>query len=290
MYKFVAIDLDGTLLNSYGEVSKENKEAIKKAIENGVEVVLSSGRVSTSVKNIAYETGADNYLIAGNGASIYDIKNNEMIYDKYMEKEKILKICEICEKNSIYYNVYTENSILAKNLNHNVLFYHYENLKKPDGKKTSINIVPNLYQYIKELDENKFLKITICDESQIVFKSIINKLRKIKGIDVLDVAHMSRKVIKAGTEDVNIAYFYTEITNKNVNKWSAIEYLIKKLNIKQEEVVAIGDNVNDKEMIENAGLGVVMGNSAPYIKEMGDVVVSDNNSNGVAEAFNKHIL
>lgn len=109
-------------------------------------------------------------------------------------------------------------------------------------------------------------------------------------IDVLDVSHMSRKTIKDGTEDVQIEYFYTEITNKNVNKWTAIEYLLELENISPEEVMAIGDNVNDKEMIENSGLGVVMGNSSEQMKALGNVVVSDNNSDGIVEAIQEYIL
>lgn len=101
---------------------------------------------------------------------------------------------------------------------------------------------------------------------------------------------MSRKTIKDGTDNIQIEYFYTEITNKNVNKWTAIEYLLDKQKILPEEVIAIGDNVNDKEMIENAGLGVVMGNSSPQMKEIADIVVSDNNSDGIAEAIEKFIL
>ena len=109
-------------------------------------------------------------------------------------------------------------------------------------------------------------------------------------IDVLDVLHMSRKTIKDGTEDVQIEYFYTEITNKNVNKWTAIEYLLELENIRPEEVMAIGDNVNDKEMIENSGLGVVMGNSSDQMKALANVVVSDNNSDGIVEAIQEYIL
>lgn len=75
-----------------------------------------------------------------------------------------------------------------------------------------------------------------------------------------------------------------------MNKWTAIEYLLEKLNIKKEEVLAIGDNVNDKEMIEGAGLGVVMGNSNPKMKEIADVIVADNNSEGVLEALNKFVI
>ena len=66
MYKLIAIDLDGTLLNSYGEVTLENKEAIKKAISKGVEVVLASGRPIMSVKNLANELKANKYIICGN--------------------------------------------------------------------------------------------------------------------------------------------------------------------------------------------------------------------------------
>ena len=115
-------------------------------------------------------------------------------------------------------------------------------------------------------------------------------LRQVKHIDVLDVGHMSRKFIENGTEIVPIEYFYTEITNENVNKWDALQFLIEKLGIKPEEVMAIGDNVNDIKMIENAGLGIIMDNSAPYIKELADVVVADNNSDGVAEAIEKYVL
>ena len=65
---------------------------------------------------------------------------------------------------------------------------------------------------------------------------------------------------------------------------------MEKLNIKPEEVVAIGDNMNDKEMIQEAGLGVVMGNSNPKMKELADEIVSDNNSEGVLEAINRFVL
>ena len=120
-----------------------------------------------------------------------------------------------------------------------------------------------------------------------IFNSIIKKLRAIKKIDVLDVAHMSRKIIKSGTEEVSLAYYYTEITWEDVDKWNAIEWLADKLNIQKEEIMAIGYNVNDKLMIENAGIGVAMGNSAPYIKEIADKVVASNNEDGVAEALSQ---
>ena len=290
MYKLIAIDLDGTLLNSRGEVSEATKEALKKVKNQGTEVVLTSGRPISSTKTIAMELEMDNYLISGNGAVVYDIKNEEVICDRYLNKNQILKIIKICEENSFYYNIYTDDEVIAKSLNYNILFYHNENIKKVEEKRTHINIVQDVEKYIEQSGKEKFLKITVCDESKLIFNSIIKKLKEIKNIDVLEFEYMSRKKIKFGTDNIDIQYYYTEITNKDVNKWTAIEFLINKLNINGQEVAAIGDNMNDKEMILNSGLGIVMGNSNPQIKDIADVIVADNNSEGVLEAINKYIL
>ena len=213
------------------------------------------------------------------------MKKEEIIYDKFINKDKALQIINICEQNSIYYNIYTEDMVIAKSLNNNVLFYHQENANKPDTKKTKINLVEDIYEYVNNLKNNNILKFTISDSNNIIFNGIIKKLREIKNIDVLDVAHMSRKIIKSGTEEISLEYYYTEITSENVDKWNAIKWLAEKLKIDNKEIMAIGDNINDKMMIENAGLGVAMGNSAPYIKEIADKVVEDNNNDGVAQAI-----
>ena len=227
MYQLIAIDLDGTLLNSYGVVTDRTKQTIKKCIDKGIEIVLASGRPNDSIEAIAKEIGAEHYFIAGNGALIYDIKKQKVIYEKYMSKEKVLEIIKLCEQNSISYNVYTDKTILATSLKYNVLYYHKENLKKEESKKTHINIVDDMYTYVKQMQEEKFLKITICDTNSNVFNAIIRKMKQIKGIDILEVSHMSRKIIKQGTEDVPIEYYYTEISLQEVDKYNALQFLQK---------------------------------------------------------------
>ncbi len=286
MYKLVAVDLDGTMLNPYGIVTENTKNIIQQTIEKGTDVIIASGRPIDSIKTIAKEIGSKNYFIAGNGALIYDMKKDKIIYDKFLPKHKVLEIIKICEENSISYNVYTDQTILATALKYNVLYYHKENLKKEENKQTKISIIENMYEYVKNKKEEKYLKITICDDNQTVFQSIIRKLRKIQGIEVLDVSHMSRKTIKQGTEEITIAY-YTEITVQNVDKWNAIEFLMQKLKISKEEIVAIGDNVNDKKMIQEAGLGVAMGGSTPEITQIADYVTTSNNEEGVAKVLQK---
>jgi hypothetical protein len=101
---------------------------------------------------------------------------------------------------------------------------------------------------------------------------------------------MSRKIIKNGTEEIPLEYYYTEISEKDVDKWNALEFLIQKLNITKNEVITIGDNVNDKKMIEAAGLGIAMKGSTPKITETANYITEyDNNNEGVARALEKFI-
>ena len=290
MYKIAFIDLDGTLLNQYGEVEEETKKIIKRVIEKGTDIVIASGRPVDAIKQIAKEIESKNYFIAGNGALIYDLQKDEIIYKETIKKEKALEIIKICNENNIYYNIYTKNEILTSELKYNVLYYYKENQNKEERNKTRINIVQDIYKYIEEKEE-EILKITVCDENKAIFESILKRLKQVKGIEVLDVSHMSKKIIKSGTEKKEINYYYTEIMLKDTDKWKAIEYLINKLKIKKEEIIAIGDNSNDKKMIEQAGLGIVMKGSAQEVIKVANYVTEEsNNENGVGKALGKIIL
>ncbi len=288
MYKLIVMDLDGTLLNSYGEVSLENRKAIQYALEKNVELVLASGRDPKTIEKLSLELGIKNYLISGNGASIYDIKKQKNIYENFIDKEKALKVAQICKENSIFFNVYTTNGIITESLDYNVKVFNNENNNKPNDKKTNIEVVKDIYNYIEE-NEPQILKIIICDNSKIIFNNIMEKLKDVKNIEILNVEHMSKKILRIGTEEVGVEYFYTEITNKNANKWSAIEYLIKLLKITKEETICIGDNINDYEMVKNSGLGIAMKNSALEKEKIAKYITEDNNSNGVGNAIFRYI-
>ncbi len=290
MYKIVFIDLDGTLLNSKGEITERTKDVILKAQAKGVITVLNSGRVSTSTIEFARQIGLNGYVISGNGSIITDLNTNEDIYVNCMDKKDVLKVIDICEENSIYYNLYTNREIFTKNILYSVLFYYYENKKLPNERKIKINVTPNVKKTVLDELNAPICKITICNEHKSIFNSIIRKLKGINNVNVLDVSYASRKNISTGTKNVEIKYYYTEVSKKGVDKWFAIEYLINKLNILPEEVIAIGDNANDIMMIQNAGLGVVMGNAADMYKSHADFVTLDNNNEGVCEVYEKFVL
>ena len=289
MYKFVAIDIDGTLLRSDGELSEKNKSIIKRVVDSGVHIVLTSGRATGSVKKIARQLNVDKYMICDNGASIYDFKKEEMVYERYIDKETILRIVDTCINNNIYYMVFTTKEIIVKDLKHMALaFYksrHHINNEFSGGSE----IKYAGRDYIESV-EDPFIRIVVCDQDRPVFNAIVNRLKKYDSVNLLAPPYVSNKVINDGENSVLISYSYAELLPKNSNKWVAIESLIQQINIKPNEVIAIGDAFNDIEMIKNAGLGVAMNNGAPCAKEVARVIAPSNDQDGVAVVLEQYIL
>ncbi len=285
MYKLIAIDIDGTLLNSKSELTENTIEILKKASEKGIYIVLTSGRMTSVIKDFCKKIGADKFLIAENGASIVDLQLDELIYKRYIPKNVVLDIINMCEENNIYYMIYTNKELIVKNLKHMALFFYKQNYNPNARLNTHIATC----EYIKALEDD-FTKIMICDEDRAIYNSIVNKLRKNDNIDVMDIPHVSTKVLNIGTEEKIISYSYADISAKNTNKWTALENLITMLGIKREEVIAIGDNINDIQMIKNAGLGVAMANATPVVRDIADEVAPSNDEDGVAYIVKKYTL
>ncbi len=285
MYKLVAIDIDGTLLNSKSELTPKTKEVLKLASEKGIYIVLTSGRMTSVIQNFCKEIGADKFLIAENGASIFDLQTGEIIYQHYMKKSTVLKILDLCIENHIYYMIYTNKELIVKDLKHMALFFYKQNYNPNARIETHLagrEYVENLQDY--------FTKMMICDEDRVIYEAIVNKLKTIPEIDVIPVPHISSKKLVFGTEEKTIEYSYADISAKNTNKWTAIENLINRLGIKKEEVIAIGDNINDICMVQNAGLGIAMGNGAPSVQSVAKEVAPSNDEDGVATMIEKYIL
>lgn len=289
MYKFVAIDIDGTLLNSKGNLSSRNKETIKRVIANGVKVVLTSGRVTQSAKLIAEELNSDRYMICDNGASIYDRKKEKMMFEAHIDKAIVLQILDTCIENNIYYMIFTPKRIIVKDLKHLALAFYKQRHNCNDEATGVTEIVYGGKTYVTELDE-PFLRIIVCDQDRPVYNSIVNKLKAYDGVDLMSAPHVSNKRIIDDGKEIFLSYSYAELLPKGTNKWIAINKLIEKLNIKSSEVMAIGDNFNDIEMIRNAGLGIAMNNGSPVAKEVATVVAPSNDMDGVALVLEKYIL
>lgn len=273
MYKLIAIDLDGTLLNSHKHVSQENRKSIRLAMDKGVKVVICSGRIFVGARVFANEVGiTSGPLIGCNGAVIKELDTQQVLYSKLLNMEDCFRIIDICKGEGLYYHAYVGDTLYTERLEFSALNYHSKNQKLPEHQRVDIKLVENLKNTF-EYHDTPATKFVVVSE------------------DVKQLARARKLAEELSTVGVMSSdHNNFEIVNCEVNKGAALSFITQRLGINQEEVIAIGDNENDYSMIEYAGLGVAMGNAQESIKGIADYVTSTNDCNGVSEVIKKFVL
>jgi len=289
MYKLIAIDIDGTLLSSEGMVSWDNRQAIRKALDKGILVVLCSGRIAGSVRIYAKLTGADRFMIAGNGSVVRDLRQNFNLYESVMPQDKCLSIIDICHENNVYFHAYIGDKLVTEELKYTSLGYDIENRFYPPEDRIAIEVVDDIKEYISTRREypNKF--VVISDEKQ-PLRPVGEEIMAMPGIEMVNPFKYDCRLIRDGVTMYDMCTFNLEIMSQNTNKGKALKILAEYLGILPDEIMAVGDNENDIHMIEFAGLGVAMGNAAASLKERADHITQTNNESGVAKAIEKFLL
>ena len=267
-YKLIALDIDGTLINSSLQLTESVKNTIAKAKAEGVKVVLCTGRPLKGVEKFLDELNLKedgDYAATFNGALVQ--------------------------------NTFTESPICHLTLNYENLVDLY-NLSLEVGSRSHFYDTKTLYTFNKDVSDytvvesyltGAHLNITTIED---ISKDIsMSKFMMIDHPEILD--ECIKKIPKSYFEKYTIVRsmpFFLEFLNKEANKGSGIERLAAELGIKQEEVICVGDAENDKHMIEYAGLGVAMGNATSQIKDIADYITLSNDDDGVAHVINKFIL
>ncbi|MDI3500396.1 MAG: hypothetical protein PWP22_167 [Thermoanaerobacter sp.] len=270
-YKLIAIDMDDTLLRHDKTISKENIEALHKAREKGVYVVISTGRVYASAYAYADMIGFRTYIIASNGALIRDPDNNT-IYENILNYDSMVEIVKVCQKYNTYFQLISEKTVFSPEITNKFQRYAEWN----ELFKTELKVdVQEVKEPLKELDKLKssILKIIVFNDDVEVLKSIREELSKNTSIQITS-SYMD-----------NI-----EIVNKGVSKGRALKILGGYLGIEREEMIAIGDSENDIEMIKFAGLGVAVENAIDEVKKVADFITKSNMEDGVKYVIDKFIL
>ena len=263
-YKLVAVDMDGTLLTPKLEISKDTVETINKVIEKGVIFTLSTGRMYLAAMPFANMLNLDVPIITCNGALTKCSKTGKVYDVKKIDKEFSSKIIEYCEDAGLSVSIYREDDIYILSSSENLDIHLQIDKAKP--------------QIVKNFD-------LLLDGS--IIKIMFNSIDKYK------LELHTRKLYELYKDKLNF-YFslphFVEIVHKDANKRNALENLAIKFNIKREEIIAMGDNFNDKDMIEYAGLGVAMGNAPDYLKDVAEFVTHSNDEDGVSHVLKKFIL
>lgn len=263
--RLVATDLDDTLLRDDWTLSERVIQAICKAREQGVHVTFATGRMPASARPYAEQLGIDVPIITYNGAMIQEALSGEVLYRKVIPVETAREVVSWLLNQDVHLHVYRKDQVFVQKMN---------DWSKGYARATRVPVEEtDLIELLKQ-EEDGIEKIILFGENK-------------------ELEAWSERIHERFTGKVHITRskpHFLELIHPEVNKGVALTALAKRLGINQAEVMAIGDNLNDIEMIRCAGLGVAIGNARKEVKEAADVVTTSNLEDGVAQAIEKYVL
>jgi len=285
MIKLLALDLDGTLLNSRGKISDENKLAIRKAEEKGVLVTIATGRRFRDARPVALEIGFNAPIVTHNGALLKFAESLMTVEFSLIQTETAREILRAGKEvggdalvsvdprglgTLLYDRVSDENLPLRK-------YIAWSKTLHGDDAEESVRHVENL--------EN------ILDESEIVHVSFSGGCRAMAEMQSILEAELKDSVNILATIYPRLDFTLLDILPPDASKGIGVEKLAALHGFSHENVMVCGDNFNDFEMLEYAGTAVVMGNAAPELLENENYHQTlSNDESGVAHAIEKFIL
>lgn len=280
--KLIASDLDGTIIDKNNNISSKNFEAIEKIHQKNIDFAICTGKAYSVSQKICDKFTAT-YGIFGNGTQIINLKTGQELLKRTLEKKDLLFIVTFAKRYNYHIHLYTENEIISEKLEYmDLRNYKLRNQNSTDGLK--FKIVPDILDFIERTDIEAFSAVVSSSESNLnYFKSILNINSSIEATFINKRGKYRDKII-------NKDYEYLNISPNNINKNEALNFLSKYLNISKENMLAIGDNINDLEMVKNTGIGVAVNNAYDDLKKVAKYVTKASVSDGAfAEAIDKFV-
>lgn len=267
--KILFTDLDGTLLSDDKTISEKNTKAVKEALDKGHYVTVATGRAVESARHVVRKLGLTLpgcYVIAYNGAVIYDSASDRILMEKKVPMQYVQHLIEKADEAGIYIQAYSNRHVLTR-VHTKELSYYCQKTKMP------YKIVPSVLDALTE-ETNKVLLIELDDKK---------KLERFQ------------KENLSWSEDKLSSFFscdeYLEYCPLDTTKGSAISYLCNFLNIPIKNTIAVGDERNDISMLEAAQLGVAVKNAKEEVRSAAELVTeNDNNHDAIAEIIEKYML
>lgn len=252
MIKLIASDLDGTMFEKGNVIPETNLKAINDINNSNINFTICTGKTYSLFKNICQDIGTG-YGIFGNGNQIINLKTGEEIYRKLLKNEDVLFCINTAKKLNLHVHLYTNKEVITEKLLYMDL-RNFELTKNDKNIDLEFKIVTDIQEYI-EKENPEILKLVISAEKDLA--SLKNEFAKNKNLQV----NLIRKVDKYRDEIIGKEYEYLDIMPAGINKEQALEVLENYLKIDKSEVLAIGDNLNDLEMIKDSGVGIAVANA-----------------------------
>lgn len=275
--KLIALDMDGTLFNNQGEISKKDRETLKRATEAGVAVAVATGRAYTELPiEMLYKIGV-RYAITGNGSAVYKLPDQECVFSDCLDSEVLYDILEELKKLDVYYDVYIEGLVYCpKSVCHNIRKMDMPAALHEHIEKTRI-IVDDLTGFLKSFGK-KVEKATV----NFALLEDGTYLGREETAAILD-RYPQVQYLCGG-------YHNWEFTKAGVTKGTGLRFLAERIGVDMSQTMACGDSENDLYMLKEAHLAVAMENATEQIKEICNYITLSNEESGVAYAIEKFVF
>lgn len=269
--RLIALDLDGTLLNSQKNLSPKNRRALLECIQKGIEVVPCTGRIWSGVPDFIREFPGIHYAITVNGAVIEDICEKRILDERKLNWQQAVEILELAGHFRTMYDVYINGSGWGESrfIDH-MEDYGISPVIKKMIKETR-RIVPDVIEEVKR-------RACPVEKINYFFGDLQERQRAREAL-------LQRSDVLVSSSFPN----NLEINALGAAKGEALLRLADKLGIEKQQTMGFGDGENDLTLIQKAGIGVAMGNAIESLKKEADYVTSTNEEDGVAAAL-KHLL
>lgn len=263
-YRLIAIDLDDTLLTDDLLVTEGTREAMREAISRGVKLTIATGRMFDSAQKIARQIGLNVPIITYQGSLIKNLLDESVLYERSVPPEIAQRLYAYCLEHGLHLQTYIDDKLISPEDNDKLRGY---------ARLSSIPFViePDFGRLISHPHQTKLIIIDDPDR----LTALMPELRELLGPDV----HLTKS-----------KPHFLEFLHNEGTKGHALRFLADHYGIPIEETIAIGDAMNDREMIEAAGLGVAMANAVPELKAVADYITLDNNEEGVRDVIEKFVL
>ncbi len=263
MYKLIALDMDGTLLRNDTTVSQRSKEAIKMAKGRGINITLTSGRPLVGIMDyleLLNLTGIDDYVVSFGGSIVQRVGTHEIIA-KHVLLGSDLKACYYWAQSvGVDCQAFTDEGVIVPRINP---YIAYEN--------ATMQLSVHKMDFNEVEDDTEIIKIMLVDATETIDR-VVGLIPK--------AFHEKYTIVRSSP-------VILELLNKKSCKWYGVQVVMEHLGVNNKEVICIGDERNDIDMIISAGVGVAMGNAREEVKKHADFVTYDNEHDGVAYVIEK---
>lgn len=270
--KMIGLDLDGTTLNSESRLTERTFEAFRKAYDMGTTIVIATGRAFTAVPQEIKSLESVEYIVTSNGARITERKTGKTIRESFIDSDVIVKIHELFMTLDPDIEIFFDGKAYIGKREYDAIMDGRNTVRRKEYVAASRIPVDDIFSLLLEnkgIIENINVNYTLPDQ-----KRQIEPL--LKTID---------NVTLTSSYPLN-----NEFEGEGTSKGKAMEYIMGLKGFSKDEIMCVGDNPNDIEMIKFAGLGVAVENSEPIVKKFADYITLSNDDDGVAAAIEKFVI